>query len=238
MMAKYYNTTSMALIKVALLDYYGAYDVGTNPTGVVVHEDSASILIFSCSAVADKVIKLTGYAAINGSYGDAYSGSGVITNQVLLTDTPAGSTSGCHTVCADDFIILNVVASTINNRLFIIGKLTNGEFACAGFIASTSYCTNTKVKNTTTNENCSFVAIEVDVPIGAKRLIFPLFIRTAVGVEFDINGGVWFDGLYSISIQTGNTASKGTGYFITTSGGYTNNGAYRLINSLFVGTTN
>ena len=52
----YQNT--LADIKAALLDYYGAYDASTNPDGVNILYDATYYLIFTSTAIADKPIRV------------------------------------------------------------------------------------------------------------------------------------------------------------------------------------
>ena len=238
-MAKFYGSlASMANIKASLLDYYGVYDVSTNPTGVLVHTDSTTLLIFSCSLVSDKVIKLTGFADMVAYYGDAYSG-GDITNPITWGGTTtSGSTSSVEMVCGDTFVIINVFASTINHRLWVIGQLTDNQFACIGLIGQTSSTINAFGYLTATNTVFWLGGLSGDYQIGSKRAISQLAIITASGALYSGADIIGFKNIYSVSTQLGvNASAKGTGYYLTPSGGYTNT-TYILINSLMVEVSN
>ena len=238
-MAKFYGSlAAMANIKASLLDYYGAYDVSTNPTGILVHTDSTTLLIFSCSLVSDKVIKITGFADMVAYYGDAYSG-GDITNPIVWGGTTtSGGTSSVEMVCGDTFLIMTIFASTINHRLWVIGQLTDNQFACIGLVAQAASTINAFGYLTATNTVFWLVGLSVAYQIGSKRAISQLVIITASGALYSGTAIVGFKNIYSASAQLGVSASaKGTGYYLTPSGGYTTT-TYILINSLMVEVSN
>lgn len=242
-MAKYYNpNTTFDNIRVGLLDYYGAYDAGTNPTGVDVKESSATILIFACAAISDKIIKLI-YASSDllAFYGDAYSGSGVITNEVsFLGTTTAGSVTAIHMVCANNTLLINAVCTTINSRLLIIGKITNNAYAVIGLIGSSnaSYYSGTYGYLTADQTAFRISGLASAFAVGAKRLKMPFALITSAGAINTGSSLVTFSDLYSVSNALGQAVcSKGTGYFMTTSSMYNNDGVI-VNNSMIMETTN
>ena len=232
-MAKYYQVGSMSEIKNALLDYYGA--------NVTIHADSTTQVIFSCAQVSDKVIKITGYSDVRSYYGDAFSG-GDITNPVEFGgSTTSGSTSNVHMVCGDTFVLLNVLASSINSRLVIISQLTDNSFMVYGFIgqANVIYTIDAGGYVTTSNTEVSLSGLDVDCNIGAKAFLMKPIIIDPLGSALSVGGvQVSFKDIYSVSKKKGNaTVGKGPGYFLTTSGLYDKN-SNELKCSLFVEVTN
>ena len=221
-MAKYYSCSSIADIKAGLIDYYGAYDAGTNSDGVLIHTDSSSLIIFSCSAVSDKVIKITGYADLRAYFGDAYSGSDITNPTEFGGSTTIGSTTATHLVCGDAFVLVNVLASTIVSRLWVIGQLTNNAFAVIGMIGVNGSDDHTLGFLTADKTSFTLKGLTNDYVVGSKRAIYQPIIVTGLGAVYSGTSLVSLKDIYSISMQAGNgTVYKGTGYFITTSGMFT-----------------
>ena len=230
-MAKHYQASSMADIKNALLDYYGS--------NVTIHADSSSQVIFSCAQVSDKVIKITGYADVRTYYGDAFSGSDITNPVEFGGSTTIGATSAAHMVCGDTFILLNVLASSINSRLMIISQLTDNRFMVCGFTGHSSNASDTGGYVTTDNVEVSLSGLDADCNIGTKALLMKPIIIDVLGVSLSVGGiPVSFKDIYSVSKKKGNaTVGKGPGYFLTTSGLYDKNSNI-LTCSLFVEVTN
>lgn len=229
-MAKYYAVNSMADIKNGLLDYYGA--------GITIHTDSASLLIFSCPAIADKVIKFTGYADMIASYGDAYNG-GDITNPVIFgASTTGGSTTAGFMVCGGNTLLLNFLVSSVVSRLWLIGKLDNDQYAVVGMTGHVSYSANAIGKITTTNTDFYLLGMSNDYNVGSKIAISRLLLITSTGALFSDTGIISFNDVFSSSKQLGpGIVNKGTGYFMSTSGMYENFGR-QLTNSIVMEVTN
>ena len=232
-MAKYYQVASMADIKNALINYYGA--------GVTVHTDSTTLLIFSCPAVSDKVIKFTGYADLIAYYGDSYSGGDITNPMVFGGSSTAGATGSAEMVCGDTFVILVALGiASLNHRLWIVGQLTNNQYALIGLIGSSTSAYNVGAMGYLTASTTQFWlgGLEKDYQVGSKRAISPLVLITPSGAVYSGSDIVTFKDIYSVSKQMGVAASaKGTGYYITPSGGYTNT-TYLLTNSIMVEVTN
>lgn len=242
-MAKYYNPdTTFDNIRVGLLDYYGAYHADNNPTGVDVKEYSSTLLIFTCTALSDKVIKLS-YASSDliAYYGSAYEGSGVITGSVTFGgSTTSGTTAAIHMACADNTLLINAICATINSKLFVIGKLTSNAYAVLGLVGSASGSYNAGAYGYLTADQTAFRVFGVEgvFAVGAKRLKMPLALVTAAGALNSGSALTTFSDLYSVSNALGQTVcSKGTGYFMTTSAMYNADGS-GIANSMIVETTN
>lgn len=239
-MAKYYNIGStFDNIRVGLLDYYGAYDASTNPTGVDVKEYSSTLLIFTCTAFTDKVIKLTYPSSDFFAYfGDEYSGSSVITNTVpVSTSASYDSDTAIHMVCSDNTLLINSAPhGTFKSKLLIIGKLTNNAYAIVGLLghSSSNYIPGCDGYLTADLTAINLAGFDTAIAIGAKRLTMPFIVNTALGALNDENGIVTFRNLYSVSNALGNnTCSKGIGYFMTSSGMYDAN-VRRIPNSMLM----
>lgn len=131
---KYYSistSTPKDNIKAALIDKYGA--------GVTINYESSTVLIFTCAALSDKVIKLESLgAAYYFHYGDAYSSGTTITNSVQFGGIYTGSVTAIHLVLGDDFLLFNSIVSD-NSFLVLIGTLTNGKYICYGVVGNSSY---------------------------------------------------------------------------------------------------
>lgn len=241
-MAKYYNIgNTFDNIRLALLDYYGAYDASTNPTGVDIKEYSVTLLIFTCTAISDKVIKFT-YASSDlfALYGDAYSGSGVITNEVSFAGTTtAGATSASHMVCADNTLLINAFVTSLNSKLIVVGKLTDDSYAVLGLVGYSSYGPGFSGFLTASNTQFWVYGLEGSFSVGAKRLKMPLVLVTEQGAVNNGSNLVTFRDLYSVSNALGfATVYKGTGYFVTTSAMYAANGSVIANSMIITGVTN
>lgn len=233
-MAKYYSTiSSMTDIKNSLIDYYGA--------GVTIHTETTALLIFSCSAISDKVIKITGFADLIAYYGDSYNGAGDIINPIAFGGTTTtGATSAAEMVCGESFIILTVFATITFHKLWVIGQLTDNQFAVIGIVGSATSSYNIGAVGYLTASATQFYLVGLigDYQIGSKRAISQLVILTPSGGLYSIDNIITFKDLYSVSRQMGVAASaKGTGHYLTPSGGYTNT-TYILTNSIMVEVTN
>lgn len=231
-MAKYYISNSMTDIKNALVDYYGA--------NVTIHSDSTTQIIFSCPQVSDKVIKLTGFSDIRAWFGDAFVGTDITNSVEFGGSTTTGTTSIAHIVCGDSFIIINVLASTLNSRVLIFSQLTNNDFAVLGMIGATSSSYRTSLKSYLTQSNTEFhlASIARDFNLGAKALLFKPLLITSLGALYDENGYISFKEIYTVSKMVGNSnISKGAGYFLTSSDLFEESGEAHQ-NSLFVEVAN
>lgn len=126
----------------ALTAKYGA--------GVTVYFADALNVVFSCSAVCDKVLKLSildvyydaddYYDALSCYYGDAWTSGDTITNPVRFSGDSLGVTSTINImsrittvdlVLGDYFIWLDSIGGNIK-QASLIGALTNGKYICKG----------------------------------------------------------------------------------------------------------
>ncbi len=232
--------TNVLAVGTALTAYYGAYHADDNPTGVTIHSSAGTTLIFSCTAISDKVIKLTHDSNdLRAYYGTAYSG-GDITGAVEWggSNTTGGSTK-LHLVLTDKTLVLNAIVSTINSRLYLIGKLNNGAYAVAGMIghSSTTYNSGAFAYLTATQSQIFLFGLALNVK-SESGLVYktPLVVyTTAGGVPYTGDDPVQFQDVSSCSRSLGAAVCyKGDGYFITTSNMYFNNAASAIECGLLV----
>lgn len=208
--------TSLSDVDTALQAYYGA--------GITIHSSSSTLLIFSCAAVSDKVIKLTHSSSdLFAFYGDAYSAPDITNSVTWGGSNTAGTTSKIHLVLCPNTIVINPLVITQNMKLFIIGKLTNDAFAVAGMNGSTNYRADFFAKLTASNTNIRLFDLSLDVKSDTGKIFKrPLIIYTvAGGVPLTSGNPVAFRDITTCSRALGNsTVFKGATYFITTSGGF------------------
>jgi len=139
------KTDCMKFIKNALEERYGE--------DLVVHYFEGEYLIFSCVAIADKVIKI---ARLNDNrllaffYGDAWDSGSTITNQLAFAG-PQGDDDGrpenIVLLLGDSFMLLqyNKPVNASYTSLILIGQLTNGTYIVCGNCLNSGYglCLNT-----------------------------------------------------------------------------------------------
>ena len=230
--------TDILAVGTAMTAYYGTYHVDNNPTGVTIHLSSGTTLIFSCTAITDKVIKLTHASNdLRGYYGDAYE-SGDITNPVEWGgSTTAGSSSKLHLILTDNTLVLNAILPTINSRLYLIGKLNSGAYAVVGMMGHSAYSMGAFGYLTATQSQVFLFGLTTDMK-SESGLIFkaPLLIyTTAGGVPLTGSDPVAFQDVYSCSrILGAAVCHKGDTYFITTSNMYFDSAAVALVCGLLV----
>lgn len=146
---KRYTITTIAQIKAALLDKYGAYDAGTNPNGVTVHYESTTSIIFSCTAISDKVIRFFNLSYGYCAYGDAWVSGDAVTNQVIFGgDTFYSNPTDRELILANNAFVANWYsasdAAVTDDRIIVIAKMSNGKYVCIGAYQHLTYGTNTK----------------------------------------------------------------------------------------------
>lgn len=243
-MAKYYDCgLSMASIEAALLDFYGAYNAVSNPDGVTIHESSSAELIFSCPAIAGKVIKFTGTGDMRAFYGDTYDGGTLdITSPVEWGgSTTGGASSAIHASLAANTAIFVTLASTLNSRVWLLGQLTNSKYAVQGLIGynNATYYATARGKITDTGEDCMIYGLEGDYSAGGKLVKSPLVFVTPSGAQLNGSNLATLSDIYSASRKLGpGTIQKGSGYFITPSGLYNTFGVYLENSIVMEGITN
>jgi hypothetical protein len=233
-MAKYYDCgTSLELINAALQDYYGA--------GVTIHSSSSTVLIFSCAAISDKVIKLTMTSSrLYAYYGDSYdSGAGDITNPVNFGGTyNSSSVSKAHVILGDTSLFINCLWGTINSKIVIVGQLSDGTFAVAGMAGNSiaPYCADCFAYRTAGQAGFTLLSNLPDAPTEAGKIFkVPLYIIQAGGVPVVGGVPVSFKGISACTRRLGSsTLFKGSGYFISTSGMYFDNAVSASANSLLI----
>ena len=132
-----YTITTTLDIQGALLAQYGAYDASTNPNGAIIHYRSADSIIFSCLAISDKVIRF--YSLYYGycAYGSAWVSGDAVSDQILFGGTDYGNSPTVRDLVLTDnaFVASWCKSSDLapgNDRLIVIGKLSNGKYVCIG----------------------------------------------------------------------------------------------------------
>jgi hypothetical protein len=211
-------------------------------TGLTIHSESATLLIFSCTAIADHVIKLQlSSNQLLAYYGDAYSG-GDITNSVTFGGSyTLGTTSKIHVICCDNTLVVNSLTSTQNAKIFVIGKLSNDACAVLGLCcaSTTTYNVNHFGYLTASDVTIRPFGMSEDIQTETGKVLKrALAIYTSVsGLEMDSGALVTFQDISSCSKALGQTTThKGADFFLTTSGGYmdASEGGLVLQNSILI----
>lgn len=106
------------------------------------HYVSSTTIIFSCSILSTKVIKLqraTTSSSIILSYGDAWTTGTTVTNEVIINKGGGTLLTALHIIFGDAFLcFFNAHSGTYPGSGFI-GKLTSGEAIAFGTGISASY---------------------------------------------------------------------------------------------------
>lgn len=226
------TTTPIADIKSALQTQYG----GGN---VTVHYETTAYLIFSCSAIADKVIKMEWAAGyLQSYYGDAWTSGSTITNQVQFAGFYTGTTSVIHLVLGDAFFFLNLLASTINSSIAIIAKMTNNNYVCLGLIGYSGYATYTKGRDTTAGADIFPVTLERGFTSATSKLYKQplILVKTSGLVEEETDGDIAaIPGLYTASYSTGSVSTliKAANYLLSTCNMFLSDGVTYLRTCIF-----
>jgi len=207
------TTTPIAEIKTALQTQYGSENV-------TVHYESTAYLIFSCTYISEKVIKILWSTTIRCYYGDAYSSGATITNEVQFLGYPTGTASVIHLVLGDSFFYLVFLSSSTNSGVAIIAKLTNNNYVCVGFLGSSSYAIYTRGRDTTDSEDIVISTLDKGFVNSLSKLYKqPLIFVKASGIIEETSGGelATISGLYNVSYTTGSAAVlvKGTNYLMS-----------------------
>ena len=218
----YLNT--LADIKAALLDYYGAYDASTNPDGVNILYDETYYLIFTCTAIADKLIRVN----VNSSerifmyYGSGYTAGSNLDDPVAFLGTDnTGTPSEMHLVLAPHTLLITQLLSTVNSKMGIIGQLTNGDYAVLGMVGAgnSAYTVGTAGYNTT--DGTQFYPTTLDTAFQSsdgKLYTQNLILRGAVsGVELNADGSIAsFQDIHNASYVTDRASAVWGATFVLT----------------------
>jgi hypothetical protein len=218
--------------KTALTAKYGAYHVDTNPTGVTYVYDTSPYLIFTCTALSDKHIRLYVASSHLWSYGTGYTSGNNVDGPVTFGGTYNGSSAtAVHLIAGTNVFFVNMLQGNINSKIVVIGKLTNNDYGVLGLIGSSSatYNANTYGMNTTDGTKLYPVALDTAFQSAAGKLYKQrLILRNgAVGTEFDGDGSIAsFSDIYNVSFVNGaSTITVGATYLISTSSMYFNDGS-------------
>lgn len=128
----------------ALIEKYGA--------GVTIHFADATSIVFSCSSISDKVIKIikeyTEYVAANewmdrlsAWVGDTWTSGVIITNPYQFSGNSrvTNSVDASALIVNEDIILgdkfMLLWFNTARPQMMFVGKLTNSNFVVGGFVA-------------------------------------------------------------------------------------------------------
>jgi hypothetical protein len=237
---KYYSigvTTPIANIEAALIDKYGTYNVSTNPTGALIHYSAAAGMVFSCSLLSNKVIKvLWSSSNLMHSYGDAWTSGTTITNEVTFGGTStAGTASAVHLILGDYTYFMNYLGSTINSRVILIGKMTNDDYGALCLIgsATSTYYVSALGRNTTDNTAMRPSCWENPFTAADGKLYRQrpaLYTYGGVGVELNSDGSLaFFQDVYNASYNNVvTTLVLGATFLLSTGNMYMDGGTLHL----------
>jgi hypothetical protein len=237
---KYYSigvATPIANIDAALIDKYGAYHETTNPTGALIHYSAAAGMVFSCSRLSNKVIKVLWSAScLLHSYGDAWTSGTTITNEIAFTSTSTvGTSSEIHLILGDYTYLVNLLQGTQISRLALIGKMTNDDYGVLGLsgVNNSTYYANCIGRNTTTG--AAMRPSTWDIPFtGADGKLYrqrpAMYAHGGIGVQVNSDGSfAFFQDVYNASYSNAaNILVLGATFLLTTGNMYMDGGALHL----------
>jgi len=208
-------TTPIADIKAALIAKYG----GGN---VTVHYETTAYLIFGCTDIADKVIKIYWASSqLRIYYGDAWTSGSTITNEVQFAGHNLGTTSEIHLVLGTNLFYLALLSSSINSMVAIIAKMSNNDYICIGLIGTSTaaYNANSKGRNTTDATDLKFVTLNSKFTSSTGTLYKQnvIIVKSDGSAEVNGDGGLaTIADLFNISHSlTVATLLKGTNYLMS-----------------------
>lgn len=232
-MAKHYalgNSSSVIREQIAsaLQDYYGA--------GVTIHNSTSSNIIFSCSAISDKVVKVSFDYTSLWYYGDSYVSGTTISNQVEFARMGNSAPTQAELVLADKFMLLLTWHSGSGYALTLVGEMTNGDFCVAGFIQynSSSYYNATHTYNTTQDRELKALIWNTGFKDANGKLYKQPLMFAAINGSLELNGSnpATIAGVYNVSgPRNPGQATVGPDYLITPTDFYSR--MYSLIGSVF-----
>jgi hypothetical protein len=229
---KYYSigvTTPIANIDAALIDKYGTYNVSTNPTGALIHYSAAAGMVFSCTRLSNKVIKVLWSAScLLHSYGDAWTSGTTITNEVVFNSTnTTGSSTEIHLVLGDYTYLVALLQGTHISRLSLVGKMTNDDYGVLGLDGSSSTTYNTGCIGRNTTDNTAMRPSCWEMPFTAAdgklyKQVPALYVHGGIGLELNSDGSfAFFQDVYNASYNnTASTLVLGATFLLTTGNMY------------------
>ena len=216
------HLNALADIKAALLDYYGAYNDPANPDGVNILYDEPYYLIFTCTAIADKPIRVNVNSSerIFMNYGSGYTAGDDVDDPVAFLGTyNGGAPTEMHLVLAPHTLLVMQLLSTVYSKMGIIGQLTNGDYAVLGMAGTNSYMTGTAGYNTTDGTQFYPTALDTAFQSSDGKLYTQnLILRGAVsGVELNADGSIAsFQDIHNASYVTDRTSAVWGATFVLT----------------------
>lgn len=232
-MAKHYalgNSASVIREQVAaaLQDYYGA--------GVTIHNSASEVIIFSCSAISDKVVKVIFSNTSLWYYGDSYVSGTTISNQVEFARMANVFPTQAELVLADKFMLLLTWHGSTGYALTLVGEMTNGDFCVAGFVQSntSSYYNATHTYNTTQDRELKAIIWNTGFKDANGKLYKQPLMFAAINGSLELNGSnpATIAGVYNVSgPRNPGQATVGPDYLITPTDFYSR--MYSLIGSVF-----
>lgn len=208
-------------MNVALLDKYGAYDADTNPTGVNVYFYNSTNIVFKCTALSPKVIKIYS-AQYYASYGDEWTSGTTITNEVAFGGNNYHvSPDDRRLVLGDNLLVLASWLTTRSDcsRLIVIGNLTNGSCVCFGAYSGT-YRAVLDSYNMVTGEKLGIVTLIGNIrSSGGAIYKSPIYFEKKLGgAEYNADNSLAsMIGISASTAQVGAIGLSGAGYFLTPS---------------------
>lgn len=190
------TSTTIADIKSALQTQYGSGNV-------TIYYETSSYLIFFCSTIADKVIKIYVSGTPRFYYGDAYSSGTALTNEVAFAGYSTTATA-IHLVLGDSFFYMCWLGSY--SGIAVIGKLTNDSYICLGLNSASATASNSKGRDTTNSLDIVPITIGGGFVNSSGKLYKQpvIFVKADGSVEEQTDGNIaGISGLYSISYYTG-----------------------------------
>jgi hypothetical protein len=233
-------------VKAALLDYYGAYHVTTNPTGVAFLYDTSPYLIFTCTAIADKPIRLYVHGAAIcrpfWSYGSGYTTGTNVDNPVTFSGTYETATAGLinvsdvHLVLGPHTLLMSCLGGTrLTSLLVLIGQLSNNDYVALAAMGTSSatYRAGVMAYNMTDAAQVWPIALtDKFQSAGGKLYSCPLILRNGAYVA-EANGDgspASFQDLANVSHVTSSTGAVwGTTYTLSHSRLYMEGGVTAVL---------
>jgi hypothetical protein len=218
---------TVADIRAAFLDYYGAYHVDTNPLGVAELYYTSPYWIFTCAAIADKPIRIyiAGVGRLYINTGSGYTSGNDVDGPVAWMGTStSGAATEFYVVLGPRTALFHVLQSLLLSKVGIIGQLTNGDYAVLGMIGSSTATYNAGALGLNTTDGTPIFPVTWDTGFqsaAGKLYTQPLILRNGVtGVELNGDGSIAsFQDLANAAFVTANNAAVwGATFVLTVSG--------------------
>lgn len=216
-MAKHYalgNSASLIREQVAsaLQDYCGA--------GVTIHYSSSNDIIFSCSAISDKVVRVSFSSTSSWLYGDSYVSGTTISNPVEFARIGTVVPTQAELVLADKFMLLLTWHGSSAYALTLVGEMTNGDFCVAGFVQTTNspHYNATHTYNTTQDRELKAIIWNTGFKDANGKLYKQPLMFAAINGSLEFNGSnpATIAGVYNVSgPRNPGQATVGPDYLIT-----------------------